>query len=161
MSFLSKSASTFLIGMLLALTGWAQVIKGTVIVSSGRVVLFANVNLKGSAATILAYAVSNANGEFSLTIPAGTPQTGLTLEVTCIGFAKQSKAVTDLAALYHFVLSASANQLKEVIVKDSRTFIKTNGDSSSYRVTDYANKQDRVIGDVIKQLPGVQVASDG
>ena len=161
MSFLSKSASTFLMGVLLALTGWAQVIKGTVKDTTGKAVPYANVNLKGSAATILAYAVSNVDGEFSLTIPVGTSQTGLTLEVTCIGFAKQSKAVTDLAVLYNFVLSASANQLKEVIVKGSRPVIKTNGDTTSYRVTDYANKQDRVIGDVIKKLPGVQVASDG
>src|SRR3569833_1794841 len=130
MSFLSKSASTFLIGMLLALTGWAQVIKGTVKDTTGRVVPYANVNLKGSAATILAYSVSNANGEFSLTIPAGTPQTGLTLEVTCIDLAKKSKAVTDIAVAYNFVLSASANQLKEVIVKDSRPIIRTNGDTT-------------------------------
>jgi len=161
MSFLSKSASAFLIGMLLALTGMAQVIKGSVKDTTGRGVPYANMNLKGPTGTILAYTVSNVKGEFSLAIPAGTAQTGLTLEVTCIGFAKQNKPVTDVAAPYNFVLVAAANQLKEVIVKDFRPFIKTNGDTTSYRVTDYANKQDRVIGDVIKKLPGVQVASDG
>ncbi|MES2113128.1 MAG: carboxypeptidase-like regulatory domain-containing protein [Bacteroidota bacterium] len=161
MSFFFKYASTFLLGMLLALTGLAQVIKGTIKDTIGKAIPYANINLKGAAATILAYAVSNIKGEFTLAIPAGTPQAGLTIEVTCIGFAKQSKLVVDIATPYNFVLSTASNQLKEVIVKDSRPFIKTSGDTTSYKVTDYANKQDRVIGDVIKKLPGVQVASDG
>ncbi|MDO3642067.1 carboxypeptidase-like regulatory domain-containing protein [Mucilaginibacter sp. L3T2-6] len=161
MSFFLKYAGTFLLGMLLALTGWAQVLKGTVKDTSGKAVPYANVNLKGPSAAILEYAVCNAKGEFSLAIPAGTTQTGLIIEVTCIGFLKQNKTIGDASAPYNFVLNAAANQLKEVIVKDTRPFIGVNGDTTSYKVSDYANKQDRVIGDVIKKLPGVQVASDG
>jgi hypothetical protein len=156
-----KFAGTFLLGMLLAFGCLAQSIKGTVKDTTGKAIAYSNINLKVAGSTILAYAVSNTKGEFTLNVPADAPKNDLTLEVTCIGFDKVTKAVNDFAAPCNFVLSAAVNQLQAVIIKNKRPFIKTSGDTTSYKVSDYSNQQDRVIGDVIKKLPGVQVTSDG
>jgi len=46
-------------------------------------------------------------------------------------------------------------------LKNKRPFLRTTGDTLSYKVSDFSNPQDRVIGDVIKKLPGIDVAKDG
>ncbi|MDB4920091.1 TonB-dependent receptor [Mucilaginibacter sp.] len=157
----SKFAAIFLFGMMLSLSNFAQNLKGTVKDSTGKGISFATINLRGAGSAILSYTVSNNKGEFTLHLPADAPKSGLTAEASCIGFIKQTNTVTDLTAPYNFILPVATNQLQTVIVKDKRPFLKTNGDTLSYKVSDFSNPQDRVIGDVIKKLPGIQVASDG
>ncbi|MCR8558904.1 carboxypeptidase-like regulatory domain-containing protein [Mucilaginibacter sp. BJC16-A38] len=140
---------------------YAQNIRGTVKDSTGKGLAFVSINLKGGNNVILVYTVSNDKGDYSLAVPRDAQKNVLSVEASCIGFKKQSKAITDLAASYNFMLLAATNQLQTVIVKDKRPFLKTNGDTLSYKVSDFSNPQDRVIGDVIKKLPGISVASDG
>jgi len=139
----------------------AQSIKGTVKDSTGKAVAFVSVNLKNSTNSILAYTVSNDKGEYTLQVPKSAPSNGLTVEVSSIGFKKQSKVITDFATPCNFILSPAVNQLQAVIIKNKRPVLKTSGDTLSYKVSDFSNPQDRVIGDVIKKLPGIQVAADG
>jgi len=94
--------------------------------------------------------VSKDNGEFSLQLPATASQSGLTAEATCIGFERQTVVITNFALPCNFVLLAASNQLQTVIVKDKRPVLRTHGDTLSYKVSDFSNPQDRVIGDVIK-----------
>ena len=157
----SRFAIIFLFGTLLAFKGFTQNLNGTVKDSTGKGIAFATVNLKDGANSIINYTVSDNKGGFTLHIPPDAQKTGLTVEASCIGFIKQSKTITDLTTPYSFILPAATNQLQTVIVKDKRPFLKTSGDTLSYKVSDFSNPQDRVIGDVIKKLPGVRVASDG
>ncbi len=50
-------------------------------------------------------------------------------------------------------------QLKEVVVKSAR--IRENGDTITYNVGSFAQKQDKTIGDVLKRMPGIDVANNG
>ncbi|RYG11393.1 MAG: hypothetical protein EOO07_20665, partial [Chitinophagaceae bacterium] len=43
----------------------------------------------------------------------------------------------------------------------NRPQLTTNGDTLNYRTADFADKQDRTIGDVIKKMPGMEVADNG
>ncbi|RYE13863.1 MAG: hypothetical protein EOP34_07875, partial [Rickettsiales bacterium] len=145
--------------------GWsvctAQNIRGTVTDSLGKAVAYANISLKNSSNLILAYQGSNEKGQFLLHIPEGTDLKNLLVEVTCIGFRTQSKAFLASASVYNFKLSAASNQLKTVTVRDNRPRLKTSGDTLSYKVSDFSSPQDRVIGDVIKKLPGIDVDNNG
>jgi len=60
-----------------------------------------------------------------------------------------------------FTLTEAPNQLQEVVVKNSRPVLYTNGDTLSYTVSVFASPQDRTIGDVIKKLPGITVDANG
>jgi hypothetical protein len=161
MSRILKFTGAFVITLLLVATGFAQAIKGTVTDSIGKPVAFANISLKNSNSLIIAYAISNTNGEYKLNIPAGKTATGLLAEVSCIGFKKQSKSVGDLSAPVNFVLSRNVTQLNTVNIKFNGPRLRVHGDTIGYKVSDFSNPQDRVIGDVIKKLPGISVAADG
>jgi len=156
-----KFALPALLSVLFAFSGLAQTIKGTVKDSTGKAVPYASINLKGPGGAIVAYTVSATTGQFTLSLPADAPRSGLKMEASCIGFNKQVKELTDITAACNFTLAAAVNQLQGVIIKNTRPFLKTSGDTTGYKVSDYSSPQDRVIGDVIKKLPGVQVASDG
>ncbi|MEP6612472.1 MAG: carboxypeptidase-like regulatory domain-containing protein, partial [Mucilaginibacter sp.] len=156
-----KFALPALLFTLLAFSGLAQAIKGSVKDSTGKGIPYASINLKGPGSAIIAYTMSGTNGQFTLNLPLNAGKDGLKVEVSCIGFSKQAKALTDFTAPCNFTLAMAVNQLQGVIIKNTRPFLKTNGDTTGYKVSDYSSPQDRVIGDVIKKLPGVQVAADG
>jgi hypothetical protein len=161
MNFLYKSAGVFILCMLMAVLCLGQNIKGTVTDSLGKPLGYVSINLKGSNNFIIAYTTSGTNGAYNLTLPADADKNGLTLEVSCIGFKKEIQPITVFTTPYNFKLSTAMHQLKTVTVKDNRPRIRTSGDTLSYKVSDFSNPQDRVIGDVIKKLPGIDVAKDG
>ena len=151
-----------LCGMLCAAFCFAQDnIHGTVKDSLGKAVPFATVSLKNKASnTIVAYTVTDTKGAYNLTRPSGQSPDSLLVEVRSIGYKSQAKSINTITPV-DFVLQATVNQLQAVVIKSNRPFLRTSGDTLSYKVSDFSSAQDRVIGDVIKKLPGVAVAADG
>ena len=157
-----RTLMLLLCGMLCAAACFAQdKIHGTVKDSTGKPVWFATVSLKKKAGNaIVAYAVTDGNGAYTLIVPAGEIQDSLLVEVRCIGYKSVAKAIAGKAPV-DFVLHNSVNQLQSVVIKSSRPVLRINGDTLNYNVSDFASAQDRTIGDVIKKLPGITVATDG
>ena len=151
-----------LCGLLLSALCFAQGnIHGTVKDSTGKAVPFATVNLKNKASNaIVAYTTTADNGTYSLTLPQGQNPDSLAVEIRGMGYKSQVKSVTGTTPV-DFVLQASINQLQGVVIKSSRPVLRVNGDTISYKVSDFSNPQDRTIGEVIKKLPGITVAADG
>ncbi|MDT3405184.1 hypothetical protein [Mucilaginibacter terrae] len=141
--------------------GIAQTIKGTVTDSLGKVVPYANAKLMKGGNLIIAFSTSDNKGVYSLAIPADADKTGLKVEISSVGYKKQSKPVTDFAVLYNFKLSSTNNALDAVTVKDKRPRLSTRGDTLNYSAAEFSAPQDRVIGDVIKRLPGVEMDDNG
>jgi hypothetical protein len=156
-----KWVAVFICWMLTGILCHAQTLKGTVTDSLGKPIAYAGVNLKTSTNLIIAYTTTTDKGTFSLQIPPDADKTGLQMEVTSLGFKKEVKVLTSLTVAYNFKLQTAVNQLKTVTIKDNRPRLRLNGDTLSYKVSDFSSPQDRVIGDVIKKLPGIDVASDG
>jgi hypothetical protein len=151
-----------LAALLISAPGVAQEIRGTVKDSAGGAVPYASVNLKNSSAdVILAFTTSDIKGGYALRLPANMSPDSLYIEVRCIGFKTQSKPLIGLSRAIDFTLAISASQLQSVIVRSSRPKLRASGDTLSYKASDFSNAQDRVIGDVIKRLPGISVATDG
>lgn len=151
-----------LAGILFSSACFAQEIRGTVKDSTGGAVPYASVNLRNrSGDAIVAYTSTDIKGGYVLRLPANAASGDLYLEVSCIGFKRQSKALTGLPQVVDFTLAISASQLQSVVVRNSRPKLRASGDTLSYTASDFANAQDRVIGDVIKRLPGITVATDG
>ncbi|WP_345948208.1 hypothetical protein ABDD95_15260 [Mucilaginibacter sp. PAMB04274] len=142
-------------------TGVAQTIKGTVTDSTGKVVPYANAKLMAGGNLIIAFSATDNKGTYSLTIPADANKSGLKVEISSVGFKKQSKDITSVLASYNFVLHSSVNQLQAVTVKNKAPRLKVKGDTLSYSVAEFTSPQDRVIGDVIKKLPGIDVDGNG
>ena len=161
MSTAIRLATVLLLSAMATFCSFAQGIKGAIADDSGKPVSNSNITLKDSKNLIIAYTISDAKGSYLLKVPADAVKSNLTIDVTCVGFAKQSKRITDLTIPVNFVLTQAVNQLKTVTVKDNHPRLRTSGDTLSYKVSDFSSPQDRVIGDVIKKLPGISVADDG
>lgn len=144
--------------VLFAVAGFGQTITGTVKDTAGKPVPYATVNLKHGSA-IVAYTQTDTKGSYTLSIPA---QTGdMAIEVHSFGYKTAVKNIAQFNAPVDFTLSAAVNELKEVVIKSSRPFLKASGDTLSYKVSEFAGLQDRTIGEVIKKLPGISVAANG
>lgn len=151
-----------LCGMALSVFCFAQgSIHGTVKDSTGKPVPFATVNLTNKAGNaIVAYTTTADNGTYSLVLPQGQNPDSVSVEIRGMGYKSQLKSIAGSKPV-DFVLQASVNQLQAVVIKSSRPVLRVNGDTLSYKVSDFSNPQDRTIGEVIKKLPGITVAADG
>jgi len=157
-----RSFILLLCGLLFSALCFAQGnIHGTVKDSAGKAVPFATVSLKNKASnTIVTYTVTDAKGAYNLATPSGQSLDSLLVEVRSMGYKSQAKSIIGTAPV-DFVLKTSVNQLQAVVIKSSRPVLRVNGDTLSYKVSEFANPQDRTIGEVIKKLPGITVAADG
>lgn len=117
----------------------------------------ANVLIKTKEGNLLAYGVSDINGKFTITIKSEVSNPFI--YVTMIGFKPLSQPITFNDEPLIIKMEEGALQLQEVIVKADR--IRENGDTITYNVGSFAQKQDRTIGDVLKRMPGIDVANSG
>ncbi len=132
---------------------------------SGKIIDNDNTSLQGASIVvtkikgniILTYAISNNNGGYSLNI--NSKLDSLQINVSYIGYAKQSKIITNKNQVFNFTLLESFEKLKEVIIKGSP--ITKRGDTISYFVNAFKDQKDRVIADVLRKLPGIEVLVDG
>lgn len=140
-------------------TAFAQKqIKGNVKDEKAKPIPSVMVSLKDKEGNTLAFSRTNDKGDFMVNVdPAGTD---LILEFNILGYAKKLVTVTDLSKPYQVVLAESEIALKTVEVKN-RPKLSSNGDTLNYKTSDFSDKQDRSIGDVLKKMPGIEVAENG
>lgn len=149
---------TSLIYLLTATTIFAQInVRGTVVDrETDEPVVGASVIVKGADGKIKKFASSKADGSFAMTMPSVS---GCRLEVTMMSFARQSMPLDNVEFPLIVRIEPGTTLLKEVTVKADR--IREQGDTISYRVGSFAQAQDRSIGDVLKRMPGIDVAKSG
>ena len=149
---------SIMICMLTTLACGAQVSVTGVVVEqgSGDALAGASVVLRDDSGKIRKYGTTDTDGKFAL---QATSTTGWTLDVSMMSFAKQAVALDSVLYPLTVVLEPSATLLKEVAVKADR--IREQGDTVSYNVRSFAQAQDRSIGDVLRRMPGIDVADNG
>ena len=133
-------------------------IKGTVMdEKTNEPISRVNVIVRQSADnSIVTYATTADNGTFSLRISC-EHLADYTLQVTCLGYEQQTLGLTDTN--YSIRLKEKAFELHEVSVKADK--IRQNKDTTSYFVASFATTKDRTIGDVLTNMPGINVADNG
>lgn len=149
---------TSLIYLLTATTIFAQInVRGTVVDrETDEPVVGASVIVKGADGKIKKFASSKADGSFAMTMPSVS---GCRLEVAMMSFARQLMPLDNVEFPLIVRMEPGTTLLKEVTVKADR--IREQGDTISYRVGSFAQAQDRSIGDVLKRMPGIDVAKSG
>ena len=105
---------------------------------------------------ILGFAQTNTQGEFS--IKKVEDKGECVLEFSYLGYTTSKK---DIPANNHLevTLQQSDVQLKEVVIRPEK--IRQNKDTITYVVSAFATAGDRTIEDVLKKMPGVEVAENG
>ena len=141
------------------ITAFAQKqVKGKVKDAKGNAVAAASVNLKDKEGNILSFTRTDDKGAFILSFTEDNKD--LSIEATMIGYTKQAIAITELNKSYELTLIDSEINLQTVVVKN-RPSLSVKGDTLNYKTSDFADKQDRSIGDVLKKMPGIEVSEDG
>lgn len=149
---------TFLLFLIVAVGAVAQVnVTGTVIDrEADNPVAGASVIIKGADGKIKKFASTKTDGRFSMSVPTVA---GCRLEVSMMSFAKQYIPLDSVTFPLAVYLEPGTTLLKEVTVKADR--IREQGDTITYNVGSFAQQQDRSIGDVLKRMPGIDVAKSG
>ena len=106
---------------------------------------------------IAGFTRSDANGKYTVGYEGKADSIVLTVSGMLIG--KHSKVVVNKSQRVDFVIKEQALKLKEVTVNASK--IRQNKDTLDFLVGAYTDQNDRVIGDVIKKMPGIEVAESG
>jgi len=78
-----------------------------------------------------------------------------------MGYKTTSAVLSSLSSTIDLTLGVAVDELQSVVVRRPRPKLRSSGDTLSYNVADFTSAQDRVIGDVIRRLPGISVAADG
>ena len=140
------------------LCGYAQTtLEGYVKDSLGRAAdAFVTVSPKGSG-NIIAFADTDDKGHYSLRFSAEADS----LAVTAAGmsFGQQTRIVANRSQRVDITVREKEIELKEVSVKADK--IRQIGDTINYTVGAYQQQGDRVIGDVLKRMPGIEVTESG
>jgi len=106
-----------------------------------------------------AFIISGTDGSFRLTLPAMPTSDSLRLSARALGYAEQVLRLPNRSQVVPLTMHASSTPLKEVTVRGAP--ITRSHDTLSYKVEAFASKQDRVIADVLKKMPGIEVGNDG
>ncbi|GAA3936568.1 carboxypeptidase-like regulatory domain-containing protein [Hymenobacter algoricola] len=104
-----------------------------------------------------AVAITAEDGRFSLRVQLAADS--LRLSARALGYAEQVRRVRNQNQIVAFALRPAATALREVVVKAPP--IRREGDTLSYRVSAFTEQKDRVIADVLRKLPGIEVEADG
>ncbi len=139
----------------------AQVaVSGTVMDSFGKPLSSVSVTLKKNNGIVLAFGISNASGAYKMQSANASVKDTLSVEANSIGFAKQKIPLITATQVTNFTMQSTSVKLPDVTVSNNN-LLRKEGDTLNYNVAAFSNKQDRTIGDVIKKLPGVEVAENG
>ena len=112
---------------------------------------------KAGGRVIVAYAGSDNDGRYSLSVNAEADS--LDVATSSLFFDKQTKRIANRSQTVDFTLREEVQELKGVTVR-ARS-IEQKGDTLEYIVGSFVQKQDKSIEDVLKRMPGIEVADDG
>ena len=116
-----------------------------------------NVIAKNINGKLIGFSSTDENGKFSIKV--NEPIDSIYISATRLGYkpflAKYKLDGNPVAIL----MEEGALELQEVVVKAER--IRENGDTITYNVSSFAQKQDKSIGDVLKRMPGIEVTNSG
>lgn len=117
---------------------------------------FVTLNIPGES-NILSFADIDGEGMYALDYNGSADS--ICIRVSGFQIGNYSKVVANRSQTLNFMVEVKGINLKEVDVKADPVTIK--GDTTDYLVSSYQQQGDRVIGDVLKRVPGVEVSKSG
>lgn len=114
---------------------------------------------KKNNAEILAFSIADNNGQFEITFTQAGNDT-LELKASLLGYTSQRfYFVTGERTTFDFILSPNEITLPEVKLNNLPVWQRK--DTINYAVSAFKQQQDRVIGDIISRLPGIEITPSG
>lgn len=143
--------------LFLCLSSFAQSLTGSVLDTSQTPIENVSVILSDSDGRPVSFCHTDVNGKFLLDTSKASPTDYVSF--SCIGYSKLDKAINELKSGQVIILQNDEFVLKEVKVKANK--IIQSGDTLTYSVSAFRQKQDRTISDVLAKMPGITVMPSG
>lgn len=146
--------------LIIFIIGTTQVLADVVI--SGRVTDSAGQPLPAlisiiSNEKVAGFGLANDEGNYSISL--STANDSIKVKVALLGFETKEISVSAKTQTLDFTLLEDSKKLEEVVVVADK--ITQRGDTLTYLAGAYTDESDRVIGDVIKKMPGLEVSESG
>lgn len=162
-SSLARIALIVATSLSVPLIGVAQTsaLSGNVYEQANSPVPHANVLLKTKdGEQIIMFRPTDNMGRFNFSLPDGFRYDAHYLEVNHLTFEPQRIPLEAGKAVYDFHLQARVNEIPEIRI-GRRPHIEQEGDTLTYDVGSFVEHTDRSIGDALRRMPGIEVASNG
>lgn len=115
-----------------------------------------SLRLPGSA---LVKAFTSTDGAGNYLLQYAGAEDSVVIVVSGLQVGKNERVVRNVSQRLDFVLEEKSILLKTVSVKAQK--IRQDNDTLNYLVSSFADQSDRVIGDVLKKMPGIEVDENG
>lgn len=132
-------------------------IKGKITDTLGVGIQGVSVTITTEEQQVLAFAISNKTGDYSLSVNTGL--SSMLLNVRKLNYKPVRQTILNQQQELNFTLHFFSEVLPEVKVKSGP--IRMRGDTISYQVSEFAEGRDRSIGDVLAKMPGIEIQNDG
>lgn len=153
-----KKLLTLIFSVLFICVFSQKVISGKVTDDTGKPIPSASVTIENPEnQTIIAYGISDTKGNYK--IDFNTSLTKILLKVKAFNQKTVTRETDNMTQSVNFKLIPEITEIKEVVLKTK--LITKKGDTISYDLKAFSNKNDRVLADVLKKIPGIEVSSDG
>lgn len=154
-----RNLSAFVFTFFFALSFYAQtVVTGKIIDGDGKPVSSASVTIEEQGKdAIMAFSISNSNGEYKVTFTSSEPN--VDLKIKAYNQKPLFRAIKNQTQTLNFSMEDDATEIKEVKLKTK--LITKKGDTISYDLKAFESKSDRTLADVLKKIPGIDVNPDG
>lgn len=131
--------------------------RGSIVNKSGEAIAgTVTIQAKGSP-TIAGFSSCNPQGKYTISYKGAADSVTITLSSMLVGM--HSRTVKNQSQQVDFVIDEQPLQLKGVTINALK--IKQDKDTLNYLVGAYTDQSDRVIGDVLKKMPGIEVSESG
>lgn len=152
-------SSLFFILSLLSLPSFGQhQISGIIVSKEGKELSGATIKITEKKTNkLIAYTTSNANGKF--VFKKKINHESVNLVISYLGFKRWSQTIKSNTSNIKVVLEESPEALDEVFLESKA--IEKKGDTLNYLISAFKDEDDRVIADVIKKLPGIEIKPNG
>lgn len=152
-----KTSIIFILAIFSMSVSAQTIIEGSVLDAQGKAVDAYVTVASRNAGTIIGFAETDNKGHYKLEFTAQGDS--VTVTATGMSIGNQVKVVKNSSQRLNFRVSMKNVELKEVTVRAQK--IRQSGDTLNYLVGAYQQQGDRVIGDVLKRMPGIEVSGNG
>jgi hypothetical protein len=135
-----------------------KTITGVITDGDGKALASASVTIEEPGKNaILAYGISNAKGEYKVSF--NSSESNLDLKIKAFNQKPITQSIKNDDQKLNFSMDSQATEIQEVRLKTK--LITKKGDTISYDLKSFENKNDRTLADVLKKIPGIEVNKDG
>ena len=113
--------------------------------------------LQMSDSTVIAYAMTDKDGKYEMSY-SGKEQK-LFVSIWSFNIKRQMKVIENHTQVVNFIAEEGSISLREVEAKPAK--IWGNKDTVNYLVSSFKDKKDIMLVDVLKKMPGIEVAESG